>query len=84
MVVGFLSEAAWQSTPKRSKTIAAQRLSSTRRGSQCRLAVSIAFGRYWPGVAALIVRHDTAPFDSNACLAPGGLQSGQRAIGDFG
>jgi hypothetical protein len=29
MVVGFLSEAAWQSTPKRSKTIAAQRLSST-------------------------------------------------------
>jgi|SRR5215470_9990384 len=25
MVVGFLSEAAWQSTPKRSKTIAAQR-----------------------------------------------------------
>jgi hypothetical protein len=31
MVVGFLREAAWQSTPKRSKTIAAQRLSSTRR-----------------------------------------------------
>jgi len=29
MVVGFLREAAWQSTPKRSKTIAAQRLSST-------------------------------------------------------
>ena len=29
MVVGFLGEAAWQSTPKRSKTIAAQRLSST-------------------------------------------------------
>jgi hypothetical protein len=27
MVVGFLSEAAWQSTPKCSKTIAAQRLS---------------------------------------------------------
>jgi hypothetical protein len=29
MVVGFLGEAVWQSTPKRSKTIAAQRLSST-------------------------------------------------------
>jgi hypothetical protein len=34
MVVGFLREAAWQSTPKRSKTIAAQRLSSTRRRSE--------------------------------------------------
>ncbi len=31
MVVGFRSEAAWQSTPNCSKTIAAQRLSSTRR-----------------------------------------------------
>jgi len=29
MVIGFRSEAAWESTPKRSKTIAAQRLSST-------------------------------------------------------
>lgn len=34
MVVGFLSEAPWESTPKRSKTIAAQRLSSTWRCSQ--------------------------------------------------
>jgi len=29
MVVGFRSEAAWQSTPTSSKIIAAQRLSST-------------------------------------------------------
>jgi len=34
MVVGFLGEAAWQSTPKRSKTVAAQRLSSTFRWSE--------------------------------------------------
>jgi len=41
MVVGFLGEAAWQSTPKRSKTVAAQRLSSTRACSQREAAVSL-------------------------------------------
>jgi len=39
MVVGFLREAAWQSTPKRSKTIAAQRLSSTGASGHSRPAV---------------------------------------------
>src|SRR6266567_3882511 len=38
MVVGFQSETAWQSTPKRSKTIAAQRLSSTLKGVLLRSA----------------------------------------------
>jgi hypothetical protein len=41
MVVSFLREAAWQSTPKRSKTIAAQRLSSTRALSQREAAESV-------------------------------------------
>jgi len=39
MVVGFLGEAAWQSTPKRSKTVAAQRLSSTRSGADGEIAL---------------------------------------------
>jgi hypothetical protein len=43
MVVGFLREAAWQSTPKRSKTIAAQRLSSTNHSRGCRDDVSVFF-----------------------------------------
>jgi hypothetical protein len=38
MVVGFLSEAAWQKTPTGSKTIAAQRLSSTLKGVLLRSA----------------------------------------------
>jgi len=58
MVVGFLGEAAWQSTPKRSKTVAAQRLSSTSRGSQRRPSVRLALGSHWPGVAALTVRRE--------------------------
>jgi hypothetical protein len=45
MVVGFLREAACQSTPKRSKTIAAQRLSST---SQCSEPGPAGYARHEP------------------------------------
>lgn len=53
MVVGFLGEAAWQSTPKRSKTVAAQRLSSTFRWSEWRRAVPVCkFERLVPAAIA--------------------------------